>query len=55
MLEFILTCINFPFISVKVSKDMLSEYCIKISKKYGIPTGVATKLIPILSIIKKNT
>ena len=28
---------------------MLSEYCIKISKKYGIPTGVATKLIPTLN------
>ena len=34
---------------LKVSKDMLSEYCIKISKKYGIPTGVATKLIPTLN------
>ena len=34
---------------LKVSKDMLSEYCIKISKQYGIPTGVATKLIPTLN------
>ena len=34
---------------LKVSKDMLSEYCIKISRKYGIPTGVATKLIPTLN------
>ena len=39
---------------LKVSEDMLSEYCIKISKKYGIPTGVATKLIPTLNN-KKNT
>ena len=34
---------------VKVSKDMLSEYCNKISEKYKIPFGMVTKLIPTLN------
>ena len=34
---------------VKVSKDMLSEYCNKISEKYKIPFGVVNKLIPMLN------
>ena len=34
---------------VKVSKDMLSEYCNKISEKYKIPFGMVNKLIPMLN------
>ena len=34
---------------VKVSKDMLSEYCNKISEKYKIPFGMVNKLIPTLN------
>ena len=34
---------------VKVSKDMLSEYCNKISEKYKIPFGKVNKLIPMLN------
>ena len=33
---------------VKVTKDMLSDYCNKIAKKYGISTGLVSKLIPTL-------
>ena len=38
---------------VKVSKDMLSEYCNKISEKYKIPFGMVNKLIPMLNNKKK--
>ena len=34
---------------VKFSKDMLSEYCNKISEKYKIPFGMVNKLIPTLN------
>ena len=34
---------------VKGSKDMLSEYCNKISEKYKIPFGMVNKLIPMLN------
>ena len=34
---------------VKVSKDMLSEYCNKILEKYKIPFGMVNKLIPMLN------
>ena len=34
---------------VKVTKDMLSDYCIKIAKKYNISTGLVHKLIPTLN------
>ena len=34
---------------VKVSKDMLSKYCNKISEKYKIPFGMVNKLIPTLN------
>ena len=34
---------------VKVSKDMLSEYCNKILEKYKIPFGLVNKLIPMLN------
>ena len=34
---------------VKVSKDMLSEYCNKISEKYKISFGLVNKLIPTLN------
>ena len=34
---------------IKVSKDMLSEYCKNIAKKYKISTGLVHKLIPTLS------
>ena len=42
---------NYPFApeKVKVSKDMLSEYCNKISEKYKIPFGMLNKLIPMLN------
>ena len=33
---------------VKVTEDMLSDYCKKIVKKYGISTGLVSKLIPTL-------
>ena len=33
---------------VKVTNDMLSEYCKNISEKYGISTGLVSKLIPTL-------
>ena len=33
---------------VKVSNDMLSAYCKKITKKYNISTGLVSKLIPTL-------
>ena len=33
---------------VRVSNDMLSEYCQNIAKKYGISTGLVSKLIPTL-------
>ena len=33
---------------VKVTEDMLSEYCQNIAKKYGISTGLVSKLIPTL-------
>ena len=33
---------------VKVSKGMLSEYCIRIAKKHNIPSGKVHKLIPTL-------
>jgi len=33
---------------VKVTKNMLSEYCTKISEKYNISTGLVYKLIPTL-------
>ena len=33
---------------VKVTKDMLSEYCKNISEKYNISTGLVSKLIPTL-------
>ena len=34
---------------VKVTSDMLSEYCKNISEKYNISTGLVSKLIPTLS------
>ena len=34
---------------IKVSKDMSSEYCNKISEKYKIPFGMVNKLIPMLN------
>ena len=34
---------------VKVTENMLSEYCKKIAKKYNISTGLVHKLIPTLS------
>ena len=34
---------------VKVSKNMLSKYCNRISEKYKIPFGLVNKLIPTLS------
>ena len=34
---------------VKVSKDMLSDYCNKISEKYKISFGMVNKLIPMLN------
>ena len=33
---------------VKVTNDMLSEYCKNISEKYNISTGLVSKLIPTL-------
>jgi len=33
---------------VKVTKNMLSDYCTKISEKYNISTGLVYKLIPTL-------
>ena len=33
---------------VKVTEDMLSDYCKKIAEKYGISTGLVSKLIPTL-------
>jgi len=33
---------------VKVTKNMLSEYCTKISEKYNVSTGLVYKLIPTL-------
>ena len=33
---------------VRVTKDMLSEYCQNIAEKYGISTGLVSKLIPTL-------
>ena len=33
---------------VKVTEDMLSDYCQKIAEKYGISTGLVYKLIPTL-------
>ena len=33
----------------KVEKEMLSEYCKDIAEKYGISTGLVSKLIPTLS------
>ena len=38
---------------IKVTKDMLSDYCKNISDKYNISTGLVSKLIPTLSN-KKN-
>ena len=34
---------------IKVTKDMLSDYCKNISDKYNISTGLVSKLIPTLS------
>ena len=34
---------------IKVETDMLSNYCKKISNKYGISTGLVSKLIPTLN------
>ena len=34
---------------IKVEKEMLSEYCKDIAEKYGISTGLVSKLIPTLS------
>ena len=34
---------------VKVTDSMLSNYCKRIAKKYGISTGLVHKLIPTLS------
>ena len=34
---------------VKVTENMLSEYCKNIAKKYNISTGLVNKLIPTLS------
>ena len=34
---------------VKVTKDMLSDYCLKIANKYNISTGLVHKLIPTLN------
>ena len=31
---------------IKVSNDMLSDYCKRISEKYNISTGLVSKLIP---------
>ena len=33
---------------VKVTKDMLSDYCQNIAEKYSISTGIVHKLIPTL-------
>ena len=33
---------------VRVTEDMLSEYCKSIADKYGISTGLVSKLIPTL-------
>ena len=38
---------------VKVKKDMLSEYCQNIAEKYGISTGLVSKLITTLRKIEK--
>ena len=38
---------------VKVSKNMLSEYCNKILEKYKIPFGLVNKLIPTLNNTKE--
>ena len=42
---------NYPLApeKVKVSKDMLSDYCKKIANKYNISTGLVNKLIPNLN------
>lgn len=34
---------------ITVKKDMLSDYCKQIQKKYNISTGLVQKLIPTLS------
>ena len=38
---------------VKVSKDMLSDYCLNIAEKYNISTGLVQKLIPTLNSKEK--
>ena len=38
---------------VKVSKDMLSEYCKRIPEKYNISIGQVKKLIPTLNSTEK--
>ena len=38
---------------VKVTNDMLSDYCKKISEKYNISTGLVSKLIPTLEKKRK--
>ena len=38
---------------VKVTEDMLSDYCKKIAEKYGISTGLVSKLIPTLGSKEK--
>jgi len=38
---------------VKVTKNMLSKYCKKISEKYNISTGLVSKLIPTLGSKEK--
>ena len=38
---------------IKVTKDMLSDYCKKIASKYNISTGLVNKLIPTLNSKEK--